>query len=162
MGQDSGKQRKFSDIDKKILKALLEPNGRISSVSLEKKLGIPRSTILRRRKYLEENYLQISYILNLSKLGFRRVDLFIYTDHGATSEIARELLKRDEVVMVTNSVGEHTIDLRAETIVQDNSELLSLLEIVKAMPNVRDVVWSEVVRVLGRKKSIPSSIIDRL
>lgn|SRR5487761_102116 len=162
MQQDSAKQRRFSAVDKKILKVLLEPNGRISSVSLEKKLGISRSTILRRRKYLEENYLQFSYVLNLRKLGFRRVDLFIYTDHGATSEIARKLLKRGEVVMVANSVGEHTIDLRAETIIEDNSELLSLLEAVKAMPNVRDVVWSEVVDILGRKKSIPSSIIDKL
>jgi hypothetical protein len=33
---------------------------------------------------------------------------------------------------------------------------------VKAMPSVRDVVWSEIVQVLGRKTSIPPSIIDRL
>ena len=76
--------------------------------------------------------------------------------------IAKELLKRDEVVYVGSSIGEHTIDLRAEVIIRDNSELLNLLELVKAMPSVRDVVWSEIVEVLGRKTSIPPSIIDRL
>ena len=66
------------------------------------------------------------------------------------------------MVYVASSIGEHTIDLRAEIIVEDNSELLDILELVKGMPNVRDVIWSEIVEVLGRKQSIPSSIIDRL
>ncbi|MDA4115919.1 MAG: hypothetical protein OK442_05130 [Thaumarchaeota archaeon] len=152
----------LSEVDKKILKILLQPDGKNSSVDLEKKLGIPRSTIQRRRRYLEREYLEFRYVLNLSRLGFRRVDLFIYTGGGGTESVARELMKRDEVVYVGSSVGEHTIDLRAEIIIRDNSELLDVLERVKAMSGVRDVVWSEIVQVLGRKLSIPSSIIDRL
>jgi hypothetical protein len=30
------------------------------------------------------------------------------------------------------------------------------------MKGVKDVVWSEIVNVVGRKISIPSSIIDRI
>jgi len=30
------------------------------------------------------------------------------------------------------------------------------------MPSVRDVIWSEIVEMVGRKRSIPSSIIDKL
>jgi hypothetical protein len=33
---------------------------------------------------------------------------------------------------------------------------------MKAMPNVRDVIWSEIVDVIGKKKSIPSHVIDSL
>jgi hypothetical protein len=106
--------------------------------------------------------LQFSYVLNLKNLGFRRVDLFVSTGGGSTHSIAQELIKRDEVVDVGSSVGEHMIDLRAEVIIKDNSELLDLLELVKAMPNVRDVIWSEIVEVLGRKRSIPPGIIARL
>ena len=157
-----GLEHTLSEADRKILKILLEPNGRVSSVRLEKVLGIPRSTIQRRRRYLERMFLQFQYVLNLEHLGFRRVDLLIYTEGGATIEIAKELLKRDEVVYVGRSIGEHTIDLRAEVIVENNSELLDLLEEVKAMPSVRDVIWSEIVEVVGKKKSIPASIIDRL
>jgi DNA-binding Lrp family transcriptional regulator len=153
---------KLSLIDKQILKILLEPEGDISSRVLELKLGIPRSTIQRRRRHLEETYLEHTYSLNLRNLGFRRVDLLIFTGGGNTQAIAHELLKRDEVVSVGRSIGEHTIDLRAEVIIKDNSELLGLLELVKAMDSVKDVIWSEIVDVIGQKRSVPSGIIDRL
>jgi DNA-binding Lrp family transcriptional regulator len=152
----------LSKVDKQILKILLEPGSEVSSRILEQKLGLPRSTIQRRRKHLEQAYLEHPYHLNLAKLGFRRIDLLIYTGGGATEAIAHDLLKREEVVSVGSSIGEHTIDLRAEVIIKDNSELLGLLEAVKAMKNVNDVVWSEIVHVIGQKRSIPSSIIDRL
>lgn len=90
------------------------------------------------------------------------MDLLIYTGGGNTVAIAKSLLERDEVVYVGRSIGEHTIDLRAEVIIGDNSELLDLLEEVKAMPSVKDVIWSEIVQIVGRKRSIPNSIIDRL
>jgi uncharacterized protein with ATP-grasp and redox domains len=86
----------------------------------------------------------------------------IYTGGGATKEIAKKLLARDEVVYVGRSIGEHAIDLRAEVIIEKNKELLDLLEEVKAMPSVRDVIWSEIVEIMGKKMSIPSSIIDKL
>lgn len=66
------------------------------------------------------------------------------------------------MVSVGRSIGEHTIDLRAEVIIKDNSELLGLLELVKGMPSVRDVIWSEIVDMIGQKRSVPSAIIDRL
>ena len=68
----------------------------------------------------------------------------------------------DEVTYVGKSIGEHTIDLRVETIVKDNVILLDLLENIKGMDGVNDVVWSEIVNVVGKKRSIPSSIIDQL
>jgi DNA-binding Lrp family transcriptional regulator len=155
--------RKLSDIDKKLLKILLNPpNGRPSSHVLSAKLGIPRTTVQRRRNYLEKHFLEFAYALKLKDLGFRRVDLLIYTGGGNTKVIAQELLDRDEVVYVGRSIGEHTIDLRAEVIVKDNSQLLDLLEEVKAMPSVKDVIWSEIVQIVGRKRSIPNSIIDVL
>lgn len=155
-------QRKLSETDKKILKVLLNPAGRVSSHALAAKLGIPRTTVQRRRNYLEKYFLEFAYSLKLKDLGYRRVDLLIYTGGGSTVEVAEKLLDRDEVVSVGRSIGEHTIDLRAEVIVKDNSQLLDLLEEVKGMPSVRDVVWSEIVKIVGRKRSIPTSIIDKL
>lgn len=153
---------RLTDMDKRILKVLLEPDGRLSSVDLEKMTGLPRTTVQRRRRRLEKRFLDFQYVLKLEHLRFRRVDLLIYTGGGATKEIAKKLLSRNEVVYVGRSIGEHTIDLRAEVIIEKNSELLDLLEEVKAMPSVRDVIWSEIVEVIGKKRSIPSSIIDRL
>ena len=76
--------------------------------------------------------------------------------------VAKKLLNINEVTYVGKSIGEHTIDLRIETIVKDNASILDLLEKIKAMDGVRDVVWNEIVTVVGRKVSIPSSIIDRI
>jgi hypothetical protein len=81
--------------------------------------------------------------------------------NGKINSVANKLLDIDEVTYVGKSIGEHTIDLRVETIVKDNVILLDLLE-KKGMDGVNDVVWSEIVSVVGRKKSIPSSIINKL
>lgn len=152
----------LSPIDKKILKILLLPNGKITSDVLSKKLGIPRTTVQRRRLMLEKRFLHVVYTLKLEELGFRRIDFLISTQSGKTIDIAESLLERDEVVYVGRSVGQHTIDLKAEIIVKDNIELLDMLETVKAMDGVREVEWTEIIKVVGRKQSIPSSIIDKM
>ena len=54
--------------------------------------------------------------------------------------VAKKLLNINEVTYVGKSIGEHTIDLRIETIVKDNASILDLLEKIKAMDGVRDVV----------------------
>lgn len=155
---------KLSESDKEILKVLLSPDNGIkrSSMLLAKKLGFPLTTIQRRKKRLEKDFLTSSYTLNLEKFGWRRVDLLIYTRNGKTDSVANRLLENEEVVYVGKSIGEHTIDLRVGIIVRDNSELLNILEKAKAMDGVNDVIWSEIVQVVGRKRSIPSRIIDLL
>lgn len=152
----------LSTSDKKILKILLNPNGRVSSDQLAKKTGLPRSTIQRRRIMLEKRFLQLDYKLKLEELGFRRIDFLISTQWGLTVAIGQALLKRNEVVYVGRSVGQHTIDLKAELIIKTNAELLDMLEIVKSMEGVRAVEWTEIVEIIGQKKSIPSEIIDRM
>lgn len=152
----------LSRADKMILKVLLDPDGRISSHKLAKLTGLPRTTVQRRRRFLEKELLSIAYTLNLKSLGFRRVELLIFAHSGRTVLIGKELLKRVPVVYVARAIGEHTIDLKVDVIIRDNAELLNLTEEIKAMDGVRDVVWSETVEVIGVKKSIPTEIIDRL
>ena len=146
-----------------MLKILLSPNGDLkSSKSLSAKLGIPITTIRRRRKRLESKFLKMHYILDIEKFGWKRVDFFISIRNGMVNSVANKLLTSDEVTYVAKSIGEHTIDLRVEAIVKDNGSILDLLEKIKAMEGVKDVVWSEIVNIVGRKISIPSSIIDRI
>jgi len=165
MGMQSLKTatRSLSSIDREILKVVLSPNGkRSSSTLLSKKLGVPQTTIQRRRSRLEKEFLELSYSLNLEKFGWRRVDLLISTRNGKTDYVAKQLLENEEVTYVGKSIGEHTIDLRVEIIVKDNAELLDILEKVKGMEGVQDTVWSEIVEVVGRKRSVPSWVIDSL
>jgi DNA-binding Lrp family transcriptional regulator len=151
----------LTSVDRKLLKILLAPDGKHSSKSLARRLGIPATTIQRRRKRMEE-FLTISYTLDLARFGWHKVDFLIATESGKTGVIANSLLKREEVVYVGKSIGQHTIDLRVETILRDNAEILRMMELLKAMPGIRDVVWTEIVEVVGRKISIPAQIIDKL
>jgi hypothetical protein len=128
---------------------------------LAKKLGIPATTVQRRRKRVEK-FLEVSYTLCLKSFGWHKVDFLIATESGKTGVIGKELLKRDEVIYVGKSIGQHTIDLRVETVLEDNAEILRMMELLKATPGIKDVVWTEIVEVVGRKMSIPSQIVDRL
>ena len=153
----------ISELDRKLLKILLMPNGDSkSSKSLSAKLGIPITTVRRRRKRLEDKFLKINYVLDISKFGWKRIDFFISIRNGMVDAVAKKLLDIDDVTYVGKSIGEHTIDLRIETIVKDNASILDHLETIKAMDGVNDVVWSEIVRVVGKKISIPISIIDKI
>lgn len=42
--------------------------------------------------------------------------------------------------------GRPSIDLRVETIVKDNSQILDLMEKIKPIDGIRDAVWIEVKR----------------
>ena len=76
--------------------------------------------------------------------------------------IGKDLLKRSEVAYVARTIGQFTIDLKVEVFVQTSDELVDLIEEVKAMDGVRDLVWSEVVEVVGRKNHIPTETLAAL
>ena len=143
----------LSDLDREMLKMLLDSEGTIPTHELSLQLGVPLSTVQRRRKRLEKTYLTKTYSLDPVKFGHRRLELLINTAGGTTIDIARELLKREEVTSVFRTVGEHDIELFVEGFVKDNTVLLDLLEEVRAMKGVKDVIWFEVIETVGRKDS---------
>jgi hypothetical protein len=88
--------------------------------------------------------------------------ILIATESGKTDVIAKSLLKRDEIIFVGKSIGQHTIDLRVETILKDNAEILRMMELLKATSGIKDVVWTDIVQVVGSKMSLHGHIVDRL
>ena len=121
----------LSDTDRKMLRLLLDSQGSIATHEVSQQLDMPLSTVQRRRKRLEEEYLIKHYSLNPMKFGWRKINLLIYTEGGETMIVGKELLKREEVTYAARTIGEHTIDLRVEVFVKDNGVLLNLLEDVK-------------------------------
>ena len=152
----------LSSIDRKLLKLMLSPNGRFSSKDMAKKLGIPETTVQRHRKRLEKEFLRSAYTLDLEKFGWHRVDFFVATERGMTSSVGKKAMEFEEVVQVGRSIGQQTIDLHIQAILKGNSEILMMMEKLKSMEGIHDVIWSEVVEVVGRKVSIPNHIIDQL
>ena len=149
----SGDARGFvlTAVDKRMLQTLLASSGRVSSLALSRKLEIPLTTIQRRRKRLESEFLEVAYSLKLDKLGWRKADLLISTSSGRASAIGKELLSNNAITRVCRSIGEHTIDLHAEIVFKNNTELLHVIEWIKALEGVSDVVWTEPVEVVGKK-----------
>src|SRR6266571_7689414 len=93
----SERRRKLSETDRKILKVLLERDGTLGTNVLAKRIGVPRSTVLRRRRYLERNVITSSYSIDLAKYGFRRIDFLVETGSGMTGRIAKQFMELPEV-----------------------------------------------------------------
>jgi DNA-binding Lrp family transcriptional regulator len=145
----------LSEQDARILSSILSSNDGMSSQQLSREAGISVSAVRARRRTLARKYLTVTHSLNLQRYGWRQLQLLISTSGGRTVAIGKELMKLKQVVFVAGTIGEVKIDLRAEVYVRSGQELLDLLENVKALNGVREVVWSEVAEVIGIKNPPP-------
>jgi DNA-binding Lrp family transcriptional regulator len=157
-----GSRKLLSEVDKKMLQTLLASSGRVSSLALSRKLEIPLTTIQRRRKRLESEFLEVAYSLRLDKLGWRNADLLISTSKGKAHSIGKELLTNNAVTRVCRSIGEHTIDLHAEIVFKNNIELLHAIEWIKSLDGVSGVMWTEPIELMGKKKEIADKVMSEL
>ena len=152
----------LSKHDVEIVKELLATRAQIAARLLSEKLGIsPRATQITPKDWGRE-YLSISYSATLEKYGWRQIELLISTVGGNTMSIGKELLKRDQVAYVARTIGQFNIDLRVEVFVRSNDELVNLIEEVKAMRGVKELMWSEIIEVVGRKNHIPAETLAAL
>jgi hypothetical protein len=154
--------RSLAEHDAEILQNLLASRAEIASQLLSEKLGISPKVSERTRKEAEDEYLAIKYSSTLEKYGLRQVEFLISTGGGRTMAIGKELLRREQVAYVARTIGQFNIDLRAEVFVQNGEELMDLIEAVKAIRGVKDMVWSEVIEVVGRKNLIPTQTLATL
>lgn len=150
----------LSELDKKVLKSILYSSGKLSCLGLSRKLEIPYTTIQRRQKRLESELLVKSCTLRIDRLGWRTADILVSTHKGMGSHVGKELLELSSITRVHRTIGEHTIDIHAETLFRNNKELLSIIEWVKSIDGVREVVWTESVEMVGENNSMQFEIID--
>lgn len=149
----------LSQIDKKILKALLESKGSPSSIGLSRELDIPLSTVQRRRKRLEEECVRESYSLRYERFSRRNVTFIISLGAGDKSTIANEILGIEKVTQLSRTFGDGA-DLKAESIVETNKELMEISEKIKTIPGIQKICWFESLEILGKKTDIDISIVE--
>jgi hypothetical protein len=97
---------------------------------------------------------------NITPDRLRNVDFFISTKGGMTRAVARKLLLRKDVKSASRSLSPNNIDLRLETSLKGNEEILRLLGTIKGMEGVRDAVWNEVIDIIGSKKWPPDPEVN--
>ena len=152
-----------SKLDKQILKILLSPDsGRITSKEIARKLGIPATTVQRRRKHLENEILTMNYAFDLKRFGWHKIQFLVATKGGKTTSIAKEIAKMGHIVHVSKSIGHHTIDLHVIAVVHDNMELLDVMEQIRGVDGVKDAIWTETVQPISSKMSVPPDVLDSL
>ena len=146
-------------LDKKILQLLLASSGTISSIAISRKLEIPLTAILRRRKRLESEFLELAYSLKINQLEWRKAEMLISTSKRNACYIGKDLLSHNSITSVTRSTGIHTIHLHAKIVFRNNIELSNLIEWTKSVDGVEDVIWTEPVELLGTSVARPLQII---
>lgn len=153
--------RLISDIDKRMLSIFLASNERVSSLHISRTLGTPLTTVQRRRKRLETEFLETSYRLKLEKFGLRKAQILISVDKGSAVDVGRKLLRFEEILSISRPIGMDTVDLYAEVIFSSNSGLLDLIERIRFIDGVKETKWIEIVKVFG-KNPIPSRMFDAI
>lgn len=151
----------LSSADKKILKSLIASSCNVSSLTLSRDLGIPLSTVQRRRKRLEANLIETMYHLKLEKFGWRNATLFVTTASASAKQIGEEIMSWDkEVISAKRCMGENSADLQIEIIFRTNKELCDIMERVKSIEGVRNVSWSESIESIGRNTTFYERIVE--
>ncbi|AIF82773.1 transcriptional regulator [Candidatus Nitrososphaera evergladensis SR1] len=149
----------LSSIDKKILKALLESNGSPSSLQLSRELDIPITTVQRRRKRLEDEFVNEFYSLQYEKFGKRQVTFIVSLGAVDKNAIANEILGLEKVIAVARTFGDGA-DLKIEAILESNQEFMETSEKIKAIQGIQKVCWFESLEILGRKKELDQAIVE--
>ena len=121
-------------------------NPSTSSASLATKLGMPLSSLQRRRAKLEKSVLIKSYDIDLKASGGKMGDAVINADKGRSREVATNILKKYKSNVMSVSTR---INVAAQIIYNDTAELHSLLENIKSIPYVTSLEWSEMVEIIG-------------
>ncbi|HVB11987.1 MAG TPA: hypothetical protein VNE86_02555 [Nitrososphaerales archaeon] len=152
----------LSKRDAEIVKNLLATRAEIAARLLSEKLGISPSANQPTSKEWGKEYLSIMYSSTLEKYGWRQIEFLVATVGGKTMAIGKELLKHDQVAYVARTIGQFNIDLRVEIFVRSNDDLINMIEEVKAMDGVKELIWSEIVEVVGRKDHISAETLAAL
>ncbi|MDG6899302.1 MAG: hypothetical protein JRN44_03410 [Nitrososphaerota archaeon] len=152
----------MSKRDAEIIKDILATRAEIAARLLSEKLGIAPSAVPPTSREWGKGYLSILYSSTLEKYGWRQIELLIATVGGTTMSLGKELLKREEVAYVARTIGQFNIDLKVEVFVRSNDDLINLIEEVKAMDGVKELIWSEIIEVVGRTNHIPAQVLEAL
>lgn len=153
----------LSNSDRTILRRLVSSSGHASSLVLSRELEIPMTTVQRRRKRLESNLVERNYLLRAERLGWRTATLYVTSENGSTVAIGKAILEINEMVSsVARNIGENDMDIRVEVFFRTNMDLASIIELIKGIEGVRNVVWSESIELIGKNDGCYQKIIDSL
>jgi len=143
---------KLDDLDLKIVNELLD-DSETSSTKIASKYGKPLSTIQRRRTRLEATILIKDYALNVKYANWRSGEIFASVEKGNANEVAKEIFAKyvNNLTLVSttmNNVGNLIFHIYFRT----SPQMFSIIEEIKKLPYVGEVLYAEHIEVLGERK----------
>lgn len=150
---------KLSHSDVEMLRLLAKSKEKLSARSLSKELGIPITTVQRRRKRLENEFVETKYTLKYEKFGFRKAALFIHANSIGTRDIGSRILAESETISVEITIGQNGVNIMAEVLFRDDKDLLDIIEKVKSF-GADNVTWMEVLDVLQTKTNALLNVLE--
>jgi DNA-binding Lrp family transcriptional regulator len=157
---EKGLDSKLLDtLDIKIINELLS-NPVASSSDLALKFRKPLSTVQRRRVRLEKTILDREYNINSIDGKWRSGEFFATVGNGKTISVAKEIFEKyrnlTTVTTTINNVG----NLVAHIYFRDSSEMFTILEDLKRLPDVTNVEYVEHIEKIGERK--PTFLLEDL
>jgi len=139
----------FDKIDIKIVNFLLE-DGRMSASEIARRIENISERAVRYRidRMIEEGVIQISAIVNPDAFGLSvNADVWIEVESDRILEVAKKLVKYDNVTYVACSIGENDISL--QLVAKDTTEIYHFVtEVVRKIQGVRRTTTSIVPIIL--------------
>ena len=91
------------------------------------------------------------YELNAHDLGWRNAEVLMLVDNGTADRTAKELIEKFDYVIATSTRINTKSNLAAHITFKNSDQLHELMEKMRALPNVSNLEWSEVVKEAGNK-----------
>lgn len=147
-------------LDMDIINELIDDSNSSSS-DIARKYNKPLSTIQRRRTRLEKSILKKEYSINTSYTNWRSGEFFLKVTKGKTREIAEQTFEKYNnnitlVTMTSNTVG----NMIAHIYFRNSSQMFSMMEELKRITFVEDVMYAEHIEKIGERK--PRFILEDL
>ncbi|HEV8404924.1 MAG TPA: Lrp/AsnC family transcriptional regulator [Nitrososphaera sp.] len=149
---EKGKIIPLDDVNLDILKNMLN-DATVSDSALATKLNLAGANIKRRRRLVEANFASRNYLLDVSKLGWRIGDIQVDVGKGKSEELAEQIFAMYPNILEISLRVNSTATVSARVFYKDNNELFIIIDKIKRLPFVRDVAFSEIVKIV-RSRSI--------
>jgi Lrp/AsnC family transcriptional regulator for asnA, asnC and gidA len=129
---------KIDRIDCTIVRLLME-DGRMSCTEIARRIGKISARAVQRRidRLVKSGVISISAIVNPKAVGFPVIaDVWMEIEPGRILEVARELVKFEQISYVACSTGDR--DLSVQVCARDNEELYRFVaDVIGNVPGVR-------------------------
>lgn len=126
------------------------------STEIAKKIGIPLSTVQRRRAQIEKSgIVKKTFEIDTKKIGLRSSDMLIKVTKGQIENVATEIFKQHSksILEMSLRIGQLDFNLVAKVVYKDSDEIYEIIKTVNTIDNVESVQWSEIVKILIRKEN---------